>query len=215
MVDQIELSELICAKICHDLAGPVGAVSNSVEFLKDNNINMHDKAQQLIEVSSFQSVARLQFFRHIYGTSHINGEANLIDCKNLVENYLKNSKTKLIWCDRNINSPDISVGNRLAKIILNLVNVSNNTLTHGGVINVSIDKVANSKIIFISSSGTNVKLEDTNLNLLKNIANNIAINAKNVHFYLTGQLIANAKLSLNIEKNDSQITFSVDVKSTT
>ena len=44
MVTTVKLLELMSARIFHDLAGPIGAINNSVDFFEDNNPIIKEKA---------------------------------------------------------------------------------------------------------------------------------------------------------------------------
>ncbi|MFD0387028.1 hypothetical protein ACFQ4K_03065 [Tistrella bauzanensis] len=57
--DWVRLSGLICARICHDLVGPIGGVVNGIEFLSEDG--MGDDALQLIADSAGRAARRLSF----------------------------------------------------------------------------------------------------------------------------------------------------------
>ena len=61
MTDDIKLAELLCARFSHDLAGPIGAINNGVEFLSEENSVIKEQAIDLIKTSAVQAVSRLQF----------------------------------------------------------------------------------------------------------------------------------------------------------
>ncbi len=72
MVRQIDLRilELLTARLCHDLAGPVAAISNGAELLGDEDPDFARDAAALIGESARTAVKRLQLFRYVYGWSH-------------------------------------------------------------------------------------------------------------------------------------------------
>ena len=45
---ELQLAPLLCARLCHDLAGPFGAVNNGAELLKDDGEDSVDMARDLI-----------------------------------------------------------------------------------------------------------------------------------------------------------------------
>src|SRR6201985_3993850 len=62
--DKLELSALLCSKVCHDLISPVGAIVNGLEVLDDNpKPEDRDFALELIRKSAKTASARLQFCR--------------------------------------------------------------------------------------------------------------------------------------------------------
>jgi histidine phosphotransferase ChpT len=210
MISELEFSELICAKFCHDLAGPIGAISNGIEFLKEEEQTMRERAYQLVEVSANQAVTRLKFFRNIYGTSPNVGEANLSDIRQLIDSYFSGGKSTLDWPDENLSMPGISLTNRLSKLMLNVVNIANNILIYGGKVSIRLIKIPNGKRIKVTSTGANIKLDEEVLNILANNLNNVTINTKNIHIYLTQKLIEESGSKLTIERQDDSVIFLIE-----
>jgi histidine phosphotransferase ChpT len=59
--------ELLAARLCHDLIGPVSAIGNGVELLQDEDPDFVRDAVVLIGDSARKAVRRLQFYRFAYG----------------------------------------------------------------------------------------------------------------------------------------------------
>lgn len=207
---EIELSELICAKFCHDLAGPIGAINNGIEFLKEENLMMQQKAQQLVIVSAAQAVARLQFYRQAYGVTQSIGEANLSELKLLIESYLAGSKTKFDWSEESILMSGLSISNNFAKLILNLIKLSNDILIYGGKIHLVLNKLEGGKQVKLKVKGNGIKLSPEYYNFLSNQSDEMVINTKNIHLYLIKILLKKFKVKLTIEKLEQQIDFVLD-----
>ena len=45
---ELQLAPLLCARLCHDWAGPFGAVNNGAELLNDDGEDSVDMARDLI-----------------------------------------------------------------------------------------------------------------------------------------------------------------------
>lgn len=68
--EELGLIALICSRLCHDLAGSVGAVNNGVELLADErDPAMRDEAIGLIALSAGDAARKLAFFRLALGAS--------------------------------------------------------------------------------------------------------------------------------------------------
>ena len=69
--DQERLAELLCARLCHDLAGAVGAVSAGAELLAEEGTAspMAAEAVSLLADSAASMAARLRFLRLALGTA--------------------------------------------------------------------------------------------------------------------------------------------------
>ena len=66
----LELAGLLSARLCHDLAGPVGAAENGAELLSEGGAEGMEDARELISNCAGQAVRRLRFFRLAYGSHH-------------------------------------------------------------------------------------------------------------------------------------------------
>ena len=65
-----DLVALICSRLCHDLAGSIGAVNNGVELLaEETDAAMREEAIGLIAQSAGDAARRLSFFRLALGAS--------------------------------------------------------------------------------------------------------------------------------------------------
>jgi histidine phosphotransferase ChpT len=63
------LLELISARLCHDLVGPVSAIGNGVELVTEFGEDMRGEALALIAQSASEAAHRLQFFRIAFGSA--------------------------------------------------------------------------------------------------------------------------------------------------
>ncbi|WP_298726450.1 histidine phosphotransferase family protein [uncultured Ferrovibrio sp.] len=69
-VEELDLIALICSRLCHDLAGSIGAVNNGVELLaEETDPVMREEAIGLIAQSAGDAARRLAFFRLALGAS--------------------------------------------------------------------------------------------------------------------------------------------------
>lgn len=69
MMIDIRVCELLAARLCHDLAGPIAAIANGAELLGDDDPDFAKQAATLIEDSARSATRRLQLFRHVFGFS--------------------------------------------------------------------------------------------------------------------------------------------------
>jgi len=81
----LELAQLLCTRLCHDLAGPVGAVAAGVELIGDDPAQVDAETLGLIGSSSAAASAKLKFLRVALGAAA--GGAG--DPKALLEGYLE------------------------------------------------------------------------------------------------------------------------------
>jgi histidine phosphotransferase ChpT len=62
----LRVTELLMARLCHDLIGPVAAVANGAELLADEDAEFAREAIALVGDSARTSNRRLQFYRFAY-----------------------------------------------------------------------------------------------------------------------------------------------------
>ena len=65
----LRVIELLSAKLCHDLIGPIAAISNGAELLADEEPEFVRDAVALVGDSARKASKRLQFYRFAYGFS--------------------------------------------------------------------------------------------------------------------------------------------------
>jgi len=150
------LSALLCARICHDLISPVGALGNAVEILDDeSNVDMHEDAINLVRTSSRQASAKLKFLRIALGAAgSAPGVIPTDEVKELSNNMFADSKPELVW---NIDSDGIDK-NR-ARILMNLIMLAVQAAPRGGTVTITRQGDGNSANFSVISEGPNVRLD--------------------------------------------------------
>lgn len=198
MIDKIKLLELMSARMFHDLAGPVGAVNNSLEFFEEGNAEIRKKALEIMKSSSMEAVLRLKFFRQAYGVLN-DKEIAVADIQELIKEFLEKTKLKLTWDDLNIK-----VINALdAKIILNFVIIALGSMIYGGVLEVS-----HQDGLKIKFSGNNLIFSESTKDLLLENLTQATLSSSNVQIYYTHMIISSMNYKLIINQNVDNIEFS-------
>jgi histidine phosphotransferase ChpT len=68
-VADLRVLEMLAARLCHDLIGPVAAIGNGAELLADEEPDFVQDAIALVGESARKANRRLQFYRFAYGFS--------------------------------------------------------------------------------------------------------------------------------------------------
>lgn len=66
---ELRVLELLAARLCHDLIGPVAAIGNGVELLAEEDPEFAREALALVGDSARKANRRLQFYRFAFGFS--------------------------------------------------------------------------------------------------------------------------------------------------
>lgn len=150
------LSAMLCARICHDLISPVGALGTAIEILDDEgNVDMHDDALALVRTSSRQASAKLKFLRIAFGAAgSAPGVIPTAEVIKLSNDMFADSKPDLVW---NIDSDGIDK-NR-ARILMNLVMLAIQAAPRGGTVTVSRHDQGEGANFVTVSEGPKVRLD--------------------------------------------------------
>jgi len=125
--------ELLASKICHDLVSPVSAINNGVELIEDIGGSVIEEAMKLISDSGIKASRKLRLFRLAYGRAGSESNLGVKDVRQVVEQYLTDTKTSIVWPDE---FPDLSMvdARGFLKILLNLIILGEEALAYGGTI---------------------------------------------------------------------------------
>ena len=85
-IDPMILTQALCTRLCHDLAGPIGAVSAGVELVGGDPAQVDSEMLQLLAGSSASAAQKLKFFRVALGTPATS--SSLKDFKTIASGYL-------------------------------------------------------------------------------------------------------------------------------
>lgn len=150
------LSALLCARICHDLISPVGALGTAIEILDDpSNIDMHDDAMTLVRTSSRQAAAKLKFLRIALGAAgSAPGVVPTSEITKLADDMFADSKPDLVW---EIDTDGIDK-NR-ARIVLNLIMLAIQAAPRGGTVTVTRSDTGEGEAFTLVSEGPKARLD--------------------------------------------------------
>lgn len=208
MLNEIELSELLMIKFCHDLSGPVGAINNGAELLQDCDDSLQGQAVDLIETSAKDVIARLLFFRQAYGSANDKSATEVSTLKDLSVNFLSSKKVRMIWMPEsaNLNIP-ASVSGSIGKILLNMIILTAASLVYGGDISIYLSQEQDKTSIRVRGEGKMVKVDKEISDILK--GKDSEINVKNINAYLVSRLIEKQKAKSELVVGKDYVEMSV------
>jgi histidine phosphotransferase ChpT len=158
MLLDIRILELLSSKICHDLISPVGAINNGVELIEDIGPSVTEDAMKLISNSAQQAAKRLKLFRVAYGKAGAEG-VTLRDTRKTAHDYLTGGKIQLTWDDA-LEFPELGDKRGALKMILCILMVAEDVLSHGGTITVETIAQNEANGVCITASGTHATLSE-------------------------------------------------------
>lgn len=186
MSNETKLAEMLCTRLCHDLTGPIGAVNNGAEFLEEEGFDMQHEAMQLILSSASEAIHRLQFYRVAYGRLNDGGEASLAQQKTIVQDFFKATKITIDWPDSHADGAQISISQKMSRLILNYLIIVAGALIKGGKISIRLHEDADgTKQIEVEGSGPMVKMDEDLLRVLRKEAQLSNLSPKTAQIALT------------------------------
>ncbi len=203
------LSELLSAKLCHDLAGPIGALNNGVEFLKegaDDGVGLAAEATDLLAMSALEARAKLQIFRQAYGVINEPGQVPLEELKQLLNDFFTYSKTSVEW-----NGDATEIPSPTRRLLLNIILLANTTLPLGGTITVYVDAEKRRTFCKIRAAGDKIRFAPEVDDILKGKSDRSAITTHTAQPYLLHLLALAGNTVLKHREEENSIAFEADI----
>ena len=135
--DVLTLAELLCARVCHDLSGPVGATAAGAELFEDLG-GGDAETLALVSTSASGAAARLRLLRAALGPANSSPQSHS-SLRAMVDAHLHSQASAAApamvttWID----CPDLIDGER-ARLLLNLVLLGRDALPRGGRMELSL-----------------------------------------------------------------------------
>jgi histidine phosphotransferase ChpT len=132
-LDALDLTALVCSRVCHDVISPVGAIVNGLEVLADEkDEKMREVALDLIRKSAIQASARLQFARLAFGAAgSVGAQIDLGDAAEVAKGFFADERLQLAW-----NLPRALLPKNRVKLLLNLLMIAATAIPRGGTLTV-------------------------------------------------------------------------------
>lgn len=138
MTSPTDLAALLCSRLCHDLLSPVGALSNGLELLaEEQDPEMRKRCIELLEQSAKISTDKLKFFRLAFGAAGGFGDTVPIEEAQEVISALAsdNKRVVLNWAVVENSLPKPAV-----KVMLNLSQIALDALVRGGTLDIGAER---------------------------------------------------------------------------
>lgn len=159
MTSQTDLAALLCSRLCHDMLSPVGALSNGLELLSDEqDPEMRKRCIELLEQSAKISADKLKFFRLAFGAAGGFGDSVPVEEAQEVINALAgdNKRIEINWAITEGSLPKPAV-----KVLLNLAQIALDALVRGGTLDIGAEKLDGNVEIVARARGPKIAFDET------------------------------------------------------
>lgn len=130
--NSLDLAELLCARLCHDLSSPIGAIATGAELLaEDAEAGAFGELTALLAISAQTATSRLRFLRLAFGVA--GSPMSMGQFRAVVDSYIASSgqsgrRIALEWRTNGVDS----LSPQKAKLAANLVLLAEDHLSLGG-----------------------------------------------------------------------------------
>ncbi len=155
----VDLAAMLCSRLCHDLLSPVGALSNGLELLADEqDADMRARCIELLEQSAKISTDKLKFFRLAFGAAGGFGEMVPIEePHSLIEALAgNNARIKLNWA-----TPDPTMPKAAVKVLLNFAQIAIDALIRGGTLDIGVETRDSASEIVVRAVGDRIAFDES------------------------------------------------------
>ena len=153
----VDLASLLCSRLCHDMLSPVGALSNGLELLADEqDPQMRERCFELLEQSAKISTDKLKFYRLAFGAAGGYGELVAVDeARALVEGLVSNNeRIALDWRLSGEALPKAAI-----KTLLNFTLFAYDSLVRGGTLEIAADQADGTTEIVVRAQGPRIAFD--------------------------------------------------------
>jgi histidine phosphotransferase ChpT len=126
-----DLSALVASRLCHDLVSPVGAISNGLEIIaEEDDPEIIKQAVDLLNMSVRQAEYKLTFYRMAFGASaSAAGDIASRDVAKAAANYLGEERVTFDW-----PGDVVPLSKTQTRVLANLILLGRDCLPRGGTL---------------------------------------------------------------------------------
>lgn len=199
----LELAALISSKICHDVINPVGAISNGLELLaEEDDEDGRTSALDHIKTSTDAAAARLMFARFAFGASgSIGSMIDLTTAAEISRGFIGQGKHKLVWKVEPGHVPKDRV-----KLLLNLVALGIAALPRGGDIAVTVTGPMERATFDVRCRGTGARPPQFLEEFLGH-GPKPELDSRSIQAYYATRLAGEAKMRVEVVKDGADVVL--------
>jgi len=176
----LQILELVCSRLCHDLISPIGAVGNGLELMAEEaDQELLDDARRLVEDSSSRAAALLQLYRSAYGNAGNQAAFGVNEAVKLAkEAFDANRLTLTASAPAGVEWPA-----GYGKLVLNALLTVSEWLPRGGTLSLTAENEAGFQV---AAEGQQAACPKDAERLIRLDRAGIEVSAHNIQPYLTG-----------------------------
>ena len=207
----LRIFQLLTARLCHDLVGPVGAASNGAELLSELGPEEGGDAVGLIADSAGKATARLRYYRVAYGLSG-DGIGTTGAVQELATAMFADHRFTVDWSPAPSAAP-VALGSGAGKLLLNMLLLAAEAMGREGSLDVTVEAGGEATQLDILARGEGVGLDEETRAGLSATASIEALTPRSVQGYFTARLAEFLGAGLVVEPMDQAVRFTCKLPS--
>lgn len=202
-----DLAALLCARICHDLISPVGALGTALEVLDDDaNADMHADALDLVRLAARQASAKLQFLRLAFGAgTSAPGQIGQSALMELINGIYGDGKVSVTWEKSGINLEKVH-----ARLLLNMMMMAAQSIPRGGEVVISVSET-DAVDIKTEATGRRARLEDNVPKTLSGQSPEDGFDGRSIQPFYTGLIVRELKGKIAASIVEETVAFTATI----
>ena len=208
-MDNLKFSALLCSRLCHDLASPLGAINNGVEMLAtETDPSLIRQITGLIEQSARQTTNRLQYYRLAFGAgSGLSSQVGLGQAKAAMEAFFGDLKIELEF-----DPGPRTASPAVVKLLMNLALTAGETIIRGGKLVIEIEDQAPGTRLALRAEADKIKVRDTIADALAGRLAEEDLDSKLIPAVLAAEIASALGTSINLaDPSAGGFSLAVDV----
>ncbi|MEN8236882.1 MAG: histidine phosphotransferase family protein [Pseudomonadota bacterium] len=205
-ITDLEMAQMMCSKLCHDLITPVGAIGNGLELLAEPSAGSMNEMMDLVAQSAQTSAQRLSLFRFAFGVGATFHVHTLSDLEPLMNRCIDRKRFSMHWQV----DPNSLAGDPLAKVwgkvIVNIMMMGMEALPYGGqiVIECAGPQGPETKIQIMMRAQRVCWKDEYSQILANGLGETLKLNPRNVQPFFTWRLANSIDVSMNVDNASSE-----------
>jgi len=196
----LQILELVCSRLCHDLISPVGAIGNGLELMEEEgDDDLMADARRLVQSSTHRASSLLQMYRCAYGNAGNQPSFGAAEAVKLAKDAIEASRI-----DFKAAVPvGLSWPAGFGKLLVNGILTAVEWLPRGGTLSLTANLAGEGDAaadFTITAEGQQAACSDESARLLRLDRQGIDLTAHNIQPYLTGLIAAHHSYRLEISQ---------------
>jgi histidine phosphotransferase ChpT len=210
-MEEIRLAALLCSRLCHDLIGPIGAVSNGVELLyEETDPEMRRQALDLVAMSAGEAAHRIEFYRVAFGAaSGLGGDIEANEVRRIACALFEHGRVRLDWPEH--PDPSMFLAIEVGKLALNMILLAAGTLPRGGIVTVALGEAGEALELLVSAAGERAAMDQDVIAALGADTPGAVIEPRTAQPYLAARLAERLGGSIEVSEDVDRIGLSTAI----